>query len=141
MRIITSNQTPEEAALFMNVLKTAPSMREMEAWMNSFCHLSHGCSRHAGWWDGERIFGELVALVHSEISEAMEGGRKDKMDDHLPDRTAVAAELADAVIRIGDLAGALNIPLGTVIVEKMRYNAQREDHKRENRAKEGGKQF
>jgi NTP pyrophosphatase (non-canonical NTP hydrolase) len=109
--------------------------------LNDFCYLSHGCSRHAGWWDDERNFGELIALIHSEISEAMEGGRKDDMDGHLPDYSAVAVELADAVIRIGDLAGALGIPLGDVVIAKMKYNAQRSDHKRENRAKVGGKQF
>jgi len=141
LRIITSPQSHEQAALFMNALKTALSMHEMQAWLNHFCQLSHGCSRHSGWWDGERNFGELISLIHSEISEALEGGRRDLMDDHLPDHSAVAAELADAVIRIGDLAGALGIPLGTVVVEKMRYNAERADHKRENRSKEGGKQF
>ena len=71
----------------------------------------------------------------------MEGGRKDAMDDHLPEYSAVAAELADAVIRIGDLAGALGINLGDVVFAKMKYNAQRLDHKRENRTKVGGKQF
>lgn len=109
--------------------------------LNRLCDISHGCSRHAGWWDNTRNFGELIALIHSEISEALEGGRKDRMDDHLPQFSNVAVELADAVVRITDLCGALQIPLGDVLIAKMKYNAQRQDHKRENRAADGGKKF
>ena len=83
----------------------------------------------------------MIALIHSEISEALEAQRKNLMDDHLPNRKGIAAELADAVIRICDLAGQQNIPLGEVLVEKFMYNKNRADHKRENRQKEGGKKF
>ncbi len=91
--------------------------------------------------DPHRIVPEKLALIHSEISEALEGYRKSLMDDHLPHHPMVAVELADAVIRIFDLAGALNIEIGTVMVEKVLYNWERPDHKRENRVKEGGKQI
>lgn len=87
------------------------------------------------------IIGTMIALIHSEISEALEAQRKNLMDDHLPNRKGIAAELADAVIRICDLAGQQNIPLGEVLVEKFMYNKNRADHKRENRQKEGGKKF
>lgn len=110
----------------------------------------YGASYSAGWWTNPET-GELIApepliptklcLIHSEISEALEGARKDKMDDHLPHRKSIEVELADAVIRICDLAGALNLDLGTALVEKMRYNAQRADHKMSNRAASGGKKF
>jgi len=52
-----------------------------------------------------------------------------------------AVELADAVIRIGDLAGKCGIDLGPIIAAKMEFNAVRPDHKRENRALEGGKKY
>jgi hypothetical protein len=67
--------------------------------------------------------------------------RKDLMDDHLPHRKMAEVELADAVIRICDLAGLKGYDLGGAIEEKLAYNLQRADHKLENREKEGGKQF
>ena len=48
----------------------------------------------------DRNVGELLCLIHSEISEAMEGARKDLMDTHLTHRSMMEVELADAIIRI-----------------------------------------
>jgi len=84
---------------------------------------------------------ELLCLVHSEISEAMEGHRKLLMDDKLTHRTALEVELADAAIRIFDMAGGLDLDLAGAIAEKLEYNATREDHKLENRMDVGGKKF
>jgi NTP pyrophosphatase (non-canonical NTP hydrolase) len=89
----------------------------------------------------KRNIGEMLALIHSEVSEAMEGHRKNLMDDKLPHRKMLEVELADAVIRILDLSGYLNLDIGGAVVEKMQYNAKREDHKIENRSKEGGKAY
>ena len=101
--------------------------------------LCHGLAREAGWWDNRDLddpqtIPTCLCLVHSEISEAMEGARKNRMDDHLPHRKALEVELADAMIRILDLAGAYKLDLGGALVEKLVYNTQRADHKREARA-------
>lgn len=60
-------------------------------------------------------------------------------DDHLPHRKAIEVELADAVLRIADLCGYLELDLGAALVEKLEYNTKRADHKLENRRKDGGK--
>jgi len=89
----------------------------------------------------ERNKAEMICLMHSELSEAMEGERKNLMDDHLPHRPMVEVEMADTVIRIMDYCGRWGYDIGGAIAEKLEYNANREDHKIENRIKENGKQF
>lgn len=80
-------------------------------------------------------------MPYSEISEAMEGYRKNLNDDHLPYMKMLDVELADAVIRIMDLCGAMNIDIDKAVKDKLAYNAQRADHKPENRLKRNGKRF
>lgn len=100
------------------------------------------------WWTDlatgkplKRNVGELLCLIHSEISEAMEGHRKGLMDDKLPHRRMIEVELADAMIRILDVSAGLGFDLGGAVMEKLAYNAIREDHKPEARLAEGGKKY
>lgn len=119
----------------------------------------HQANVIAGWWTdlssgtdlvkevqnktrlGKALIAEKLCLVHSEVSEGMEGVRKNLPDDKLPHRSMLEVELADAVIRILDLCGALELDLAGAIQEKLAFNAVRPDHKIENRSKENGKSF
>lgn len=109
--------------------------------VNELVRLCHGLSVDAGWHENPREVGTMLALIHSEVSEALEGFRKDLNDDHLTSRKMAEVELADAVIRIFDLAGSQGFDLGGALVEKLQYNSKRADHKKENRDKQGGKKF
>lgn len=124
--------------------------------MKDLINKIHEQNVKAGWWtdlatgeslsskNGEpakRNVPEMLCLIHSEISEAMEGHRKNLMDDKLTHRSMLEVELADAVIRICDMAGGLGLDLDGAIHEKLEYNKQRADHKIENRLLANGKKF
>lgn len=110
----------------------------------------HELASAAGWWNDLRTGRDLrldnnvpekLCLIHSEISEALEGHRKDLDDDKLPQFKMIEVELADAIIRICDLAGAKGYRVGAALAAKLEYNASRADHKPENRRAEGGKAY
>ena len=66
-----------------------------------------------------------IALIMSELGEAVEGNRKHAADDHLPQFDSLTVELADAIIRILDLAGHYSLPLGEALIAKCEYNMSR----------------
>lgn len=176
--------------------------------LTAFFNQAHRANRcwwldpHTGKPLKNRNRGEMIALMHSELSEAWEGVKAESADDHLPQYPSLDVEIADMFIRLGDYAGGLkisphsfnNLParfnsdfsiaefildlheflsklmeadrkgipqapiivelfaymydrrssfpdLDTIIETKMAYNAERADHKLENRIKEGGKRI
>lgn len=133
------------------VLDDIPNMtaQELQAYLGivEAQRLAHRTAYDAGWYrdpetgaDIERNFGEVVALMHSELSEALEADRKGLMDDKLPHRDGREVEFADCIIRILDTAAVLGLDVAGAIIEKNRYNKTRADHKLENR-KAGGKKY
>lgn len=107
----------------------------------SLCRAAHATARANGWYDGElskRSPAELIALMHSELSEALEEFR----DGHAPNDVRYVngkpegpgVELADVVLRIADMAGFMGIDLAGAIAIKHQYNTTRS-------YRHGGKRF
>jgi len=88
----------------------------------------HENARAKGFWENgvERNDGEMLCLIHSEISEALEALRNgNPPDNKLPEFTNVEVELADAVIRIMDLAHARGWQVAKAIEAKAQFNRGR----------------
>ena len=164
--IVTSRIKSEESDVF----KTTFSTYRVESWegespkndnaseraaaINDLVTYFHKKSTDAGWWKDPATGTPLAAfdwhnyvvatklmLCVSELSEAMEGLRKNLMDDKLPHRKMAEVELGDALIRICDLAGELGYDLGGATMEKDAYNSIRPDHKIGARLVAGGKAY
>ena len=138
---ITDNKLRMSTGLHKEEPKQEMEKKGFKESVNKLTDFCYNQAKNAGWHDSPRETGTCLMLIVSEIAEAMEGDRKDLMDDHLPNRKMIEVELADAVIRIGDLAGKLGLDLGGAIDEKLTYNRNRADHKKENRLQEGGKKY
>jgi len=112
-------ETMRDAFRLCNVAASGRSLGKSErskiadgfAFFAAWCHAAQV---KAGWWTDpqtglrkERNQGQLIALMHSEVSEAVEADRKNLMDDKLPLRKGVEVEIGDMLIRLGDFVGSL----------------------------------
>lgn len=89
-------------------------------------HAIHQNAVEHGWWESDRSDGELIALQHSELSEALEALRHGNPDDHqCPGFKQVEVELADCIIRILDHAHKRGYRIGPAILAKHEFNKTR----------------
>ena len=93
------------------------------------------CAVEKGWYEKDRSIAEAIALMHSELSEALEAARHDDPpSEKIPTYSQVEEELADAVIRIMDTAYHEDLDVGGALLAKIEYNWTRPH-------KHGGKKF
>jgi len=98
--------------------------------ISDYVEAIHNLAIKKGWWTEPKTFGDVIALCHSELSEALEefrNGRKPTeiyySDGGKPE--GIPIELADVVIRVFDFCGKEGIDIESAILEKHNFNKTR----------------
>lgn len=128
----------EQYSAFIVILKDLTTNSKDESFeeiVNAVAWAVHETAKQKGWWDTDRNNGEMIALMHSELSEALEGYREGNPESKkIPGFTSAEEEFADCIIRIFDTCAASGFNIGAAIEAKIAYNVNRP-------YKHGGKEF
>lgn len=130
-----------DCALELNDLFTPGNISKSNNDIQNMTDEVHEWAEEKGWWDDGRTFGDHIALVHSELSEALEAFREHKMegsggkirgdfvlpngqnsDTYWEKPEGVPSELADVLVRLLHMCGFYGIDLGEQFRLKMDYN-------------------
>lgn len=100
--------------------------------VKELCRTAYTESKRNGWYDEERNLGEMIALLHSELSEMLEALRKldletgeIKPSEKIPEFTKLEEEAADLAIRLGDFSEHTGLRLEDAISAKLAFNRTR----------------
>lgn len=119
-----------ECAMLNMMLKKAKTPGKQAKFKKYFDIIQRLCYQSAdekGWHDVKRSDGEIIALIHSELSEGLEWARiGNPKSDHIPSHSGMEEELADVIIRIMDYAETRKFDLSSALLAKMEYNQGRE---------------
>jgi hypothetical protein len=120
--------TPDNTSSTEDVIIDGHTIIECE-FMASFDMLAlrqYAINQNHGFYAKPVEDGTRIALIHSELSEALEADRHgNPPDDHIPEFSGMEAELADAILRIMDFSVHRNLRVGQAVVAKLKYNATR----------------
>ena len=111
-----------------DVIIDGPSVIEcdFQASFDMLALRQYAINRGHGSYDKPVDDGTRIALMHSELSEALDGLRHgEPPDDHIPEFTSTEAELADVILRIMDYSVHRGLRVGQAVVAKLKYNATR----------------
>lgn len=101
------------------------AIQELAPHMEKLASLVYKWNSLQGFWESKPNFGEKIALLHSELSEALEANRKRLNSDHIPEFLGEEEELADVFIRLLDVCSHYNFRLLDATKAKLVYNLTR----------------